>query len=614
MQMGYGCMTETFKTAFSALPTPCAVIGANGQLDVVNDSFAALLGCSVDSLTGVAAEQLLEGLPSELSIPHHGVLVDLKLGGTFSVRMGCSLAPLPDGGAVVSLCPAPEMAGWPYQLIVEAIQGGITIRDEDGRIIGSNAAARKLLGHNSSPAFIGRDGEPLAPREHPAFMALDSGNPVAAVIGLRQDTNHTRWLQVHSAPIRHPLGGRAVVSSFSEINQLVETQRLLADSERRFRAIFEHTFEFIGLLDTQGHLIEANATALAFIGKKLDEVVGQHFADTPWWSHSATERATLRDGIEQAAQGRFVRFETSHPGADGSVATVDFSLKPVCDETGQVIYIIPEGRDISHLKRAETELTTAKLQAEAANRAKSAFLATMSHELRTPLNAVIGFSETIIEQVFGPLANARYGEYVSLIHSAGCHLRDIIEDVLDVARIEIGEMSIQEDAMDLAPCLESALAMIRPKATERHVRLDVSLPAGLPRLRADGLRLRQIALNLLSNAVKFTPPGGSVRLAARADDSGLSFSVADTGIGIRPEDMDVIWTPFFQVEGALSRQFGGTGLGLPIVRHYVERHGGTIVVDSTPGQGSTFTVRLPPERLILAANDAEGTEEDAKRG
>ncbi|MGE5476043.1 MAG: ATP-binding protein [Bacteroidales bacterium] len=592
-------MSDLFRNAFTAMAAPAALVDHSGFIVEANPAFALQLGWPADAVAGQTAAALLTGLPPDLSRPHRDAIVH----GPNGLRLACTAAPLTAGGAVLNLRPAPELAAWPYQLIVEAIREAITIRGEDGRIICSNSAARALLGGNGSPDFIHWDGTPLAPEEHPARVAYDCDHVVGAIIGARQPGGEVRWLQVHSAPIRHPEAGRAVVSCFAEINQLVEARRRAADSERRFRAIFDHTFEFIGLLDTEGRLIEANVTALAFIGKTLDQVAGQHFADTPWWAHCAAERDALRDAIAQAAAGHFVRFETSHPGADNHVAHIDFSLKPVTDESGRVIYIIPEGRDITHLKHAQQELMAAKVQAESANRAKSAFLAAISHELRTPLNAVIGFSETIMEQVFGPLDNARYAEYVEMIHTAGSHLRDVIEDILDVARIETGEVGLRETDMDLHQCLAGALDMVRPRAQEAHVALQADLPAQLPRLRADSLRLRQIVLNLLSNAIKFTPPGGHVRLRTLVAEDGLRLSVSDTGIGIRPEDMENIWTPFFQAEATLSRRFGGTGLGLPIVRHYAEAHGGTIGVDSIPGQGATFTLWLPAGRLIRPANE-----------
>ncbi|MBC7951074.1 MAG: PAS domain S-box protein [Rhodospirillaceae bacterium] len=589
-------MTDIFRQAFDSTATPTAITDATGRLVEVNTAFAEAAGRDPARLMGARAADILDGLPERLT-GFLDVAVVLKPAENIVVRAACTTAPLPSGGAVLTLRPAPEMAGWPYQMIVEAMEDGITIRAADGRIIGSNRAARQILGGLTDPYFIRPDGTPLPPADHPAIMALDTGNAVAAIIGIKATDGKVRWIQVNSVLIEHPEAGTAVVSSFAEINTLVETQRRLAESERRFRAIFDHTFEFIGLLDMNGRLIEVNATALNFIGKELTDVVGLHFADTPWWTHSPEDQARLRDGIKRASAGEFVRFETTHTDNDGVVATIDFSLRAVRDQAGNVAFLIPEGRDITHLKQAEDALLAAKLEAEAANRAKSTFLATISHELRTPLNAVIGFSDTIISEVFGPLGNARYLEYVQLIHSAGSHLRDIIEDILDVARIEIGEVVLREEAMNVQTSLDGVVRLMALKAEERHVDLSVAVPTDLPLLYADPLRIRQIVLNLLSNAIKFTPAQGRVILSVAHSPEGLTLTVSDTGIGIRAEDLDSIWTPFFQSDMSLARRFGGNGLGLPIVRHYVTAHDGTIGVDSVPGKGTTFTVSLPAGRL-----------------
>jgi len=596
-------MPDSYQQAFAAMASPTAIADRNGRLVDVNPAFADAVGHPVAKLVGARASSILSGLPADLSERHESPVEARPVEG-LAACLVCAVAPLPgNGGAVLTLRPAPELAGWPYHVIVEAIEEGITIRAADGRILGSNRAARAMFGSVKNPRFVRPDGAPLPPADHPAMMALETGNPVAAVIGIKGSHGNVRWIQVNSVPIEHPEAGRAVVSSFADINRLVETQRLLAESDRRFRAMFDHTFEFIGLLDPQGRLIHANATALSFVDAHLSDLVGKHFAETPWWTHSPSDQQRLRDGIDRAAKGEFVRFECTHPSADGEVAIIDFSLRPVMDENGTITFLIPEGRDITHLKHAEEAMRAAKLEAEAANRAKSAFLASTSHELRTPLNAVIGFSETIMAEVFGPLGNARYAEYVQLIHSAGSHLRDIIEDILDVARIEMGEVVLQEEPVDLRQALGGVVRLLAPKAEERHIALSLDVPKALPHLYADPLRIRQIVMNLLSNAIKFTPSNGRVRVAAGLSNGRLALSVTDTGIGIRPEDMEDIWKPFVQADASLARRFSGNGLGLPIVHHYVQAHGGTVHVDSTPGKGSIFTVLMPANRLRMAAND-----------
>ena len=249
------------------------------------------------------------------------------------------------------------------------------------------------------------------------------------------------------------------------------------------------------------------------------------------------------------------------------------------------------------LTRRIEELEAAKLQAEAASKAKSDFLANMSHELRTPLNAIIGFSDLMQSEVLGPIGSDTYRGYVSDIHFSGCHLLEIINDILDVVRHESGKMELKEDTVPVEDLIADALRLIRPQAREAQVNLNWRPAAtALPELRCDRVRVRQILLNVLSNAVKFTEPGGCIDIKTEVS-SGFELIVRDNGIGIRPEDIARILTPFGQVASVYSRN-QGAGLGLTLTKALIERHGGHLRLHSAPGLGTTVRLSFPADRLV----------------
>jgi signal transduction histidine kinase/DNA-binding response OmpR family regulator len=248
------------------------------------------------------------------------------------------------------------------------------------------------------------------------------------------------------------------------------------------------------------------------------------------------------------------------------------------------------------LKRSESQLQTANQDLAAANRLKSEFLANMSHELRTPLNAIIGFSELLQDQVFGQL-NERQAKYVSNILTSGRHLLQLINDILDLSKIEAGRMELHLESFSLQDALGEVETIVQPLATRKRVKLQLSLEGNLPAVVADRSKLKQIMYNLLSNATKFTPESGTVTVHAEVSEGQVQVAVRDTGIGIRPEDKDQIFQEFRQADGSAARQYEGTGLGLALTRRFVQMHGGRIWVDSEVGHGSTFTFSLPLRTL-----------------
>ncbi len=251
--------------------------------------------------------------------------------------------------------------------------------------------------------------------------------------------------------------------------------------------------------------------------------------------------------------------------------------------------------EITALKEREAALALARDSAESANKLKSRFLAVMSHELRTPLNAILGFSEVVRDRVLGHdvLAWERYCDYAGSIHDSGEHLLALISEILDLSKIESGSYTIHPEPLDLGHMIRATLAFVKPQAERGDVRLLPVVQEGDLRIEADHRALRQVILNLLSNAVKFTPPGGEVSVSAIADEHCVTIAVRDTGIGIEPEHMKVVFEAFHQGNANVSRRYEGTGLGLSITRGLVQMHGGEIALESKLGAGTLATVRLP---------------------
>ena len=239
-------------------------------------------------------------------------------------------------------------------------------------------------------------------------------------------------------------------------------------------------------------------------------------------------------------------------------------------------------------------------QAREADRIKSEFLAVMSHELRTPLNAILGFSEIIKNQTFGPNNSERYREYAGDIHNSGTHLLSLINDILDLSRIDAGKMDLQLEAVELSDVIADCVRTVARQAAESRLRLTVECDNGDWKLHADARRLRQMLLNLLSNAVKFTEPGGHVQVKTALHADGLAIVVSDSGIGIAPENLARALERFGQIDSSLSRKYPGTGLGLPLTKHLAELHGATLDIESTVGTGTVVTIQFPLDSVVAA--------------
>ncbi|WP_376958108.1 ATP-binding protein [Azospirillum sp. A26] len=443
--------------------------------------------------------------------------------------------------------------------------------------------------------------DPTEGRERIGTVRRVGGLPFYVYVRLRTDDVLASWYNDRWKRIVETAAVSVVVLllawlALRQLGRLETTTQALRASERRSQALFDSSFQIMGLLAPDGRVLALNRPACALAGLPAEALVGHRAWEFRGWARTDELAAAFRQSIEKAASGRFVRYETDVV-ADGLTRVMDVTIKPVYDDGGVVTVLVVEARDITERVEAAERLATALDQAEAANRAKSAFLATMSHELRTPLNAIIGFSDIMLHELFGPLGSPRYRDYARHVQNSGRHLLDLINDVLDMSKLEAGRYTLDESWMEPAEAIETCRALAAVPADVGGVTLAVECPPDLPNLLADERALRQVLLNLLSNAVKFTPRGGRVTVSAvREGDGRIAITVRDTGIGIAADALARILEPFQQADSSISGRFGGTGLGLSICRDLMALHGGNLSIDSEPGRGTAATIRFPADR------------------
>jgi PAS domain S-box-containing protein len=487
---------------------------------------------------------------------------------------------------------------------LDLASGTITWSDEHYQIAG--VSRHEFTPHLSRViALYHRDDQAQVARH---FDAAEYGvTPDGIRARMVRPDGEVRHVQCECQPVFENGTLVGVLGTTQDVTAAVEVEGMLHRAKERAEAAearlldaLETMSEGFVLFDANDQLVLCNrvykeiyAESADFIvqGARFEEILrggllrGQYLEaigrEDEWLNERMAQRRLSFHAMEQAlSNGRWVRIVERSTGDGGRLGV---------------------RIDITQLKRRESELQKAKEEAEQASRAKSQILATVSHELRTPLNAIIGFSEVIRDAIVGPVSD-RYRDYARDIHGSGQHLLNLINDVLDQAKIETGHFELHEEEIEVAGLVANCLPIVDQRAKKGGIELAASLVPDLPLIRADRLRLKQIVLNLLSNAVKFTPSGGKVTVStARASNGGVTIRVADTGIGMRAEDIPMALEPFRQVEGSLSRVYEGTGLGLPLAKQLIELHGGTLTIESRLGRGTTVCVGVPPNRVIHAA-------------
>jgi two-component system cell cycle sensor histidine kinase PleC len=517
-----------------------------------------------------------------------------------------------------------------FRLAVEAARCGIwewrlrdhtvSMSDVTGVMLGWGGG-----GFASSEDVIGRIAPEHQDRVRQALAGARSFGAFDVTFCVTKASGGVAWIDARGQAFGEPdaLGYSSVIGVALDVTEERMAERRFQAAERRLRDAIDSVSEAFVLYDRKGRLLMCNTNFRDFFGIEPRALKpGSSRAMVEKVSELAVKRTSpspvSQRGMREVemVDGRWLQISERRTAEGGLVVTAaDVTALKRQEEARRLNEEALENA-VTRLEDSRTELTdlaakyqAEKLKAETANTAKSEFLANMSHELRTPLNAVNGFSEIMVHEMFGPLGDRRYKEYAQDILTSGQHLLALINDILDMSKIEAGKMTLSFDWMDMGELVEEAVRLMGNRADAAGLTLACSVPPGLPEIEADHRAVKQVLLNLLSNAVKFTPAGGRVdvkvwALGAESGSPRLQISVSDTGIGIAQADIPRLGRPFEQIESNHSRTQQGTGLGLALTRSLIDLHAGAFELTSEPGQGTIASFTLPLQRKVKAKKPA----------
>ena len=444
--------------------------------------------------------------------------------------------------------------------------------------------AEEIWDDNLSMAAMEADRQVIRtgqPNAHKVIFTLPGGEP--------QD-----WL-INKFPVPMPDGSTAIATVYTEFSEQIALERRLAESEARIQTLLDNSPTPLYFKDRDLRFVMTNRRYLEVYGVTLEQVLGRTSEEI---FGSGRGDAFIAHDREVMEQRKLITHEENI--GDATFLTSKF---PIIDRGGELIGVGGIETNITDRVEVERAYRQARDEAEASNRSKSAFLANMSHELRTPLNSIIGFSDSLLAGTLGKIENPTHREYLSIIRDGGEHLLQLINDILDLSRIEAGKLQLEEGAVDLRTVFSDSIRLTAERAGNAGIYIDNRIPEKLPEVFADERQLRQVLINLLSNAIKFTEAGGRISaFAGPADDGGIEIRIEDTGVGIDEENLKLVQQPFVQVADAMTRRHKGSGLGLAIVKSIIDMHGGTFTLESALGKGTTAIITLPSTRVLNNEN------------
>jgi PAS domain S-box-containing protein len=542
-----------------------------------------------------AGDRILDRLPLA-ALAHRDERV-LFANRAFLDLVGCvSLAAFEEAGGLAGL-----FGGSPPLRGAEAGAAPMALATPRGPLTADVSVARVEWGE--APATLILVAPERAAGAHERLAVAESARSAAerslAEIGAALADAELRLGQAERARIEAESARAEAVGALADVQARSRAAEAgLGDARARIReleAVLDTATDGVAVVDGAGRILSLNRAAEALFGYDSREVVGEavtvllapesHMAALQYLDRLRSPGAArlLNDGREVMGRVR-----------QGGTIPLFMAMGPVSD--GPEARVCAVLRDVTAFKKAEGELIAAKRVAEEANAQKSNLLAKISHEIRTPLNAIIGFAEVMLEERFGPVGNERYKDYLKDVHLSGTHVISLVNDLLDLAKIEAGRMDLAVRGLSLNELISASVALLQPQAARERIVLRTSFGPNLPSVMADERSVRQIALNLLSNAIKFTDPGGQVIVSTAATDRGeVAFRVRDTGIGMSEAEIAAALEPFRQL--ATARRRGGTGLGLPLTKALVEANRGALVIRSAPNEGTLVEVLLPTVRV-----------------